>query len=104
MSAAHQTGGPSPIHTNFAAIFNAAKGEYQRVTGNQLDNHPLSTQFVSCDSPESVSEVLRTQAQAFSKFRKGDENLMVWLDPTVHILFTLSATLGEGIGLVISLV
>ncbi|KAH9955020.1 hypothetical protein BC827DRAFT_1239506 [Russula dissimulans] len=24
---------------------------------------------------------------------------MAWLDPTVHILFTFSATLGEGIGL-----
>lgn len=25
---------------------------------------------------------------------------MAWLDPTVRILFTFSATLGEGIGLV----
>ena len=25
---------------------------------------------------------------------------MAWLDPIVHILFTFSATLGEGIGLV----
>jgi hypothetical protein len=103
MSAPNQTASTSRID-NFAAIFNAATDEYQRVTGNLLHSHPFSAQLDSCDSPEAVSNVLRTQAQAFSKIRKGDEKLMAWLDPIVHILFTFSATLGEGIGLVSSLV
>jgi len=44
--------------------------------------------------------VFRTQAQTFDNFRKGNEKLLTWLDPIVHVLFTFSATLGEGIGLV----
>jgi hypothetical protein len=99
MSTTGQTASPSRTD-NFKAIFQTASREYERVTGKLLDTHPFSKQLDGCDSPEAVSNVLRTQAQAFSKFRKGDEKLMAWLDPTVNILFTFSATLGEGIGLV----
>jgi hypothetical protein len=98
MSASDQVAGPSA--DNFTAIFNAASNEYQRVTGKRLDTHPFAAQFDTCRSPEAVSIVLRTQAQAFNKFRKGDEKLMTWLNPTISILFTFSAVLGEGIGLV----
>ena len=99
MSTTGQTASPSRTD-NFKAIFQTASREYERVTRKPLDTHPFSKQLDSCDSPEAVSNVLRTQAQAFSKFRKGDEKLMAWLDPTVNILFTFSATLGEAIGLV----
>ena len=98
MSSTDQTAGLST--DNFTAIFNVASTEYQTVTGNRLDTHPLAAQLNTCHSSEDVSDVLRTQAHAFSKFRRGDEKLMTWLDPIVHILFTSSATLGEGIGLV----
>jgi hypothetical protein len=98
MSATDQIAGPST--DNFTAIFNVASTEYQTVTGNHLDTHPFATQLNTCHSPEAISGLLRTQAQAFSKFRKGDEQLMAWLEPIVHILFTFSGTLGEGIGLV----
>ena len=100
MSTSDQTAGPSTSTDNFTAIFNAASIEYQTVTGNRLDTHPFAAQLDTCDSPNAISDLLRAQAQAFSKFRKSDEKLMAWLDPTVHILFTFSATLGEGIGLV----
>jgi hypothetical protein len=102
MNASNQVAGPST--DNFTAIFNAASNEYQRMTGKRLDTHPFAAQLGTCRSPEAVSNVLRTQAQAFNKFRKGDENLMTWLNPTVNILFTFSATLGEGIGLVSHLI
>jgi hypothetical protein len=101
-SGSNQTPGPpaSTPTSNFTAIFNASSIEYQKVTGQRLDTHPFSTQLGTCDSAKDVSELLRTQAQAFDSFRKGDERLMACLDPIVHILFTFSATLGEGIGLV----
>lgn len=102
MSANIQVAGPST--DNFTAIFNAASTEYQRVTRKPLDTHPFATQLDQCHSREAVSELLRSQAKAFSKFREGDENLMKWLDPTVHILFTFSDTLGEGIALASSLI
>ena len=104
MSTSNQSAGPSTSTDNFAVIFNAASTEYARVTGKHLDTHPFTTQLDACDSPNAVSDLLRTQVQAFSKFRKGEEKLMAVLDPTVHILFTFSATLGEGIGLVSPLV
>ena len=98
MSATNQTAGIST--DSFTAIFNIASTEYQTLTGNRLDTHPLATQLETCHNPEAISNVLRTQAQAFNRFHKGDEKVMTWLDPIVHILFTFSATLGEGIGLV----
>jgi hypothetical protein len=81
--------------TNLAAIFSAATNEYQKVTGQRLDTHPFAVQLDACHDPEAVSSILRTQAQAFSEFRRGNERLMAWLGPTVHILHTFSTTLGE---------
>ena len=106
MSASNQTAGPSagPSTDNFTAIFNAAINEYKTLTGKRLDTHPFAAQLESCQNPEAVSDVLRTQAQAFSKFSEGDEKLMAWLNPTILILSTFSDTLGEGISLVSNLV
>ena len=102
MSASNQVAGPST--DNFSVIFNAASNEYQRVTGKSLDTHPFAAQLETSCSPEAVSNVLRTQAQAFTKFREGNEKLMAWLNPTINILLAFSGTLGGGIGLVSSLI
>ena len=104
MSASIQTAGSSI--NNFTAILNAASTEYHRVTRKRLDTHPFATLLDTCNTPEAILNVFRTQAQAFSKFRKGDERLMTWLDPIVHIVFVFSGSLalGEGIGLVSPLV
>jgi hypothetical protein len=102
MSASSQTAGP--LTENFTAIFNVASNEYEKSTGKRLDAHPLAAQLDNCDDPEAVSNVLRMQAQALNKFRQGDERLMAWLNPTIHILFMFSSTLGEGIGLVSNVV
>jgi len=102
MSASNQTVGPST--DNFTAIFNAASNEYERLTGKRLDTHPLAAQLDACQNPDAISDILRSQAQAFSKFRQGDERLMAWLDPTINILSTFSATVVEGVGLVRNLV
>ena len=98
MSATNRTAGPST--DNFSAIFNVASAEFQRLTGKSLDTHPFAAQLNTCQSPEAISNVLRTQAQAFSRYSEGDERLMAWLDPTICILLTFSDTLGEGISLV----
>ena len=100
MSTTNITAGFSQTNDKFTAIFQAALNEYQRTTGKPLDTHPFATQLDGCNSPEATLNVFLTQAQAFSKFRQGDEKLMKLLDPMVHIIFTFSETLGEGIGLV----
>jgi len=97
-SASSQTPGSST--NNFTAILNTASTEYHRVTGKRLDTHPFAALLDTCNTPDAVLNIFRTQAQDFSKFRKGDERLMAWLDPIIHILFVFSGTLGEGIGLV----
>lgn len=98
MSISSRTASPSP--DNFTAIFDSAWSEYEKVTGNRLNTHPLTAQLDTCDSPRAVFEILRTQAQVFGKDRKVNEKLMEWLNPTVDILFVFSSMLVEGIGLV----
>ena len=100
MSTSLQSARPST--DTFTEIFKAALNEYERITGQRLDSHPVATLLDTCNSPDAVSTVLQTQGQAFGRFCKGDDNLLAWLNPTINILSMLSATLGEGIGLVSS--
>jgi len=98
MSASQQTTDPSTA--NLAAIFEAASNEYNILTGQDLETHPLVTELESNSSPDTILGVFRKHAQALDKFRKGDDKLMKSLTPIVHLIFTISATLGAGIGLV----
>jgi hypothetical protein len=98
MSTSNQASSASA--SNFTAIFQAAHDEYKRLTGHDLDTHPFAAELDSCDSPDGILNVLQKQAQACSRSRRGNKKLLAWLNPTVHVLFTFSATLGEGIGLV----
>ena len=98
MSTSNQTTDLST--TNFTAIFDAASNEYKTLTKQDLETHPFAVAFENSNSPDSVMNVFRKQAQVFKKFCKGDDKLMAWLTPIVNILFTFSGTLGEGIGLV----
>ena len=86
--------------TNFTAIFDAASNEYKTLTKQDLATHPYAAAFENSNSPDSVMNIFRRQAQAFDTFRKGDDKLMEWLTPIVNILFIFSGTLGEGISLV----
>lgn len=98
MSTGHQTSDPST--PNFAAILHAASREYKRLTKKDLATDPLATEIEGYNSPDSVLDVFRGQVTAFDRSHKSDDKLMEWLTPIVNILFTLSLTLGEGIGLV----
>ena len=97
MSSSNQT---DPPISNFTAIFDAASQEYKTLTKKDLATHPFAAAIEDHNSPDSILNVFRKQAQAFDKFRKGDEKLMTLLTPIVNILFTFSETLGEGVGLV----
>ncbi|KAI0274204.1 hypothetical protein BGY98DRAFT_1188657 [Russula aff. rugulosa BPL654] len=84
---------------NFTAIFDAASNEYKTLTKQDLEKHPFAAAFENSNSPESVMNIFRNQAQAFDKFCKGDDKLMAWLTPIINILFIFSDTLGEGISI-----
>jgi hypothetical protein len=90
----------TPSSSNFQSIFNASLQVYDNKTKNKLLDHPLATQLQSCDSPDDVLSVLQDLVQQFDRRRTNDERLKNWLNPTVNVLYTFSATLGEGAGLV----
>ena len=98
MSTSNRTTDPST--SNFTAIFDAASQEYQALTKKDLATHPFAAAIKDLNSPDSILNVFRKQAQAFDAFCKGDDKLMASLTPIVNILFTFSETLGEGVGLV----
>ena len=88
--------------SDFQFIFNAAVERYENKTKSKLLTHPLAVQFQSCDSPAAILSLLQGLVRQFDQSRSSNERLSSWLNPTVNVLFAFSATLGEGVGLVIS--
>jgi hypothetical protein len=91
----------STSHSNFVTIFNAALETYKRKTKKDLASHPLLPRLQSCDSPEAVLAVLREQIPVLNQSRNDDDDgLTKWVTPTVKVLYSFSATIGGGVGLV----
>jgi hypothetical protein len=88
--------------STFQPIFNNALKAYERRTKKDLLKHPLATQLQACDSPSSILLLLQQQVQDLNRSQSSNDRLTKWLDPTVNVLYTLSETLGEGVGLVCS--
>jgi hypothetical protein len=97
MSHTHATAASSP---NFQLIINNALDKYKKRTKNDLLTHPLAAQLQSCNSPSTILAVLQQQVQGLDQSRSSDERWSRWLDPTVNVLYALSATVGAGVGLV----
>jgi len=83
--------------SNFTAILDAALDEYKTLTGQDLAADPFSLALESFDSPDPILDVFRKQAEALDRSRS--KKLMACLTPIVNVLFTFSATLGEGLPL-----
>ena len=88
----------SSLH--FQSVFNTALEAYENKTKNKLLTHPLATQLQSCNSPAAVLSVLQELIQQFDQRRRSDERLRNWLNPTVNVIFSFSALISEGVGLV----
>ena len=100
MSHTHPTATSSSSTSNFQIIFNNALKAYQTRTKNDLLLHPLAAQLQTCDSPGTILTVLQEQVRGLDQSRNGDERWTKWLDPTVNVLFALSATIGASVSLV----
>ena len=90
----------SSSSSNFQLIINNALDTYKKRTKNDLRAHPLASKLESCNTPSAILAVLQQQIQGLDQSRSSDDRWTRWLDPTVNVLFALSATLGEGVGLV----
>ncbi|KAH8987317.1 hypothetical protein EDB92DRAFT_1142390 [Lactarius akahatsu] len=85
--------------SQFKSILDGALTEYKKKTGNDLLDNWLAKELQSCDSAEAVLDIIQSHAEAFDKFRNGDNKLMKWIRSSVHVLYTISSTLGEGVGI-----
>jgi hypothetical protein len=90
----------SSSSSNFQLIINNALDAYKKRTKNDLLAHPLAAKLQPCNTPSAILAVLQQQFQGLDQSRSTDDRWTRWLDPTVNVLFALSATLGEGVGLV----
>ena len=90
----------SATFTNFETIFTAALKEYKKQTKRDITSHPLATQLQSCASSSDILAVLQARVQKFDQSQGTNEKWLEWVDPTVNVLYALSATLGNGVGLV----
>ena len=86
--------------SNFQVVIDNALKAYEKRTKNDLLAHPLASQLQACDSPAAILAVLQQQAQELDQSRSSDDRWTKWLDPTISVLYTFSATLGAGVGLV----
>ena len=86
--------------SNFQLIINNALDNYKKRTKNDLLAHPLAAQLQSCNSPSAILAILQQQVQELDHSRSRDERWSKWLEPTVNVLYALSSSLGEGVGLV----
>ena len=86
--------------SNFQLIINNALDNYKKRTKNDLLAHPLAAQLQSCNSPSAILAILQQQVQELDHSRSSDERWSKWLEPTVDVLYALSSSLGEGVGLV----
>ncbi|KAF8267687.1 hypothetical protein EI94DRAFT_1700799 [Lactarius quietus] len=88
--------------SNFQAIFNAALKAYEKKTKKDLLAHPLAAQLQACYSPSDILAVLQDKVKEFDESRSADERLSQWLNPTINVLYSFSATIGAGVALVFS--
>ena len=101
MSHTHPTASSSSNQaSNFQLILINALDVYKKRTKKDLLAHPLVTEIQTCNSPSAILAVLQQQLQGLDQSRRSDERWTRWLDPTVNVIYTLSGTLGEGVGLV----
>jgi len=90
MSSSHpQTAASSS--SNFQQIINNALKAYEKRTKNDLLAHPLAAQLQACHSPDAILAVLQKQVEDLNQSRNTNERWTKWLNPTVNVLFSLSA-------------
>jgi len=97
---------PTPIaatrSSNFTALFDVALAKYTKLTGRDLQDHPLAYMIEWCESPDAILAIFQEKSMAFDQFRNGDPKLIKWLGPLVNGLHAVStnAVISAGASLV----
>jgi hypothetical protein len=61
--------------SHLRVLFEAALEDYKQQTGIELAEHPLAERLQYYNSVESITVILREQAQDFKEFREKDKVL-----------------------------
>jgi hypothetical protein len=77
--------------SHLRGLFEAALNDYKQQTGIELAEHPLAERLQDCNSAESVTAILREQAQDFKEFREKDKVLKP-LKKVLAVLHILPST------------
>ena len=87
--------------SHFRVLFEAALEDYKQQTGIELAKHPLAERLQYYNSVESVTDILREQAQDFKEFREKDKVLKP-LKKVLTVLHRLpsAANFAQHVGLV----
>ena len=89
--------------STYQIIFDNALEAYKKKTKKDLQSHPLLPRIQACNSPDAILTLLREQIPAFDQSYSAsgtNAKLTNWLNPTVNVLYSFSAAIGAGIGLV----
>ena len=91
-----------PGSSRLRVLFEAALEDYKQQTGMELAKHPLAERLQHCDSVESVTAIIREQAQDLNKFREKDKVLkpLKKVLTVLQILPSPAADLARHFGLV----
>jgi hypothetical protein len=87
--------------SHLRVLFEAALEDYKQQTGIELAKHSLAESLQDCNSVESVTAILREQAQGFEEFREKNKVLKP-LKKILTVLHRLSfaADFAQDVGLV----
>jgi hypothetical protein len=88
--------------SQFQELFERALQDYEKQTGTELARDPLAEQLQSCNSVDSVLDILQQQTQAFTEFRGSNGRIMKSLKSAVSTIHALSSstTLSELVSMV----
>jgi hypothetical protein len=92
-----QTPSPANSHSNYRSIFDSALEAYKRKTGKDLTSDPLLRRLETCHSPDDILVILR---EHIDHPHNSSDGLAKCLNSTVNVLYTFSAIIGTGPGLV----
>ena len=86
---------------NRPSAFSHGLHVYKKRTRNDLLSHALAFRLRTCESPRAVISVLQEQVRGIDRSGSGDKSWTLLLSPTVNVLVAISASVQEGVGLVI---
>ena len=86
--------------SNFQSILYIALKAYEKKTKKDLLAHPFAAQLQACKSPGDIFAILQGKVDELDQSMNADERLSRWLSPTINVLYSFSATIGAGVGLV----